>query len=214
MGLGLNLVDRSSIRSQSIDLAAELGLSVLSTLPLLEQGLTLRSKKEIVDRLLQMHAAAARAYEFPRKGAKDWLLRERIWESALATEQEFIDGSIGSAEIFQSQMEGMWALAWSLGHIDELDFGGPCADDFVLLLPDLKVGESAAVFREKSALRSADEILGMLDLAYCCHWAVRHLRLEGNALPPNVLPEVIEERRRALEWCHSTEPWDRVPLDT
>ena len=111
------------------------------------------------------------------------------------------------------QIEGMWALCWCLGIVPELDFSKPCSNDFVKLLPDLKRNEPGDEFRKKAVLRDPREVVAQCDLAYCLHWGVIHAELSGKRQRA-IKSYMIIERRRALEWMVSDDPWDELSLDT
>lgn len=108
----------------------------------------------------------------------------------------------------------MWALAWALGLVQELDFWKDCDNGFVTMMPNLKTEESGEEVRSKSRLRPVDELASACDTAYCLHWAVRQSELEGKRPPDALKPYVVIERRRALEWLLGDEPWDALSLDT
>ena len=116
---------------------------------------------------------------------------------------------------FQWRVESLWALAWAGGYFSYLDFSQPCSDYLVKLLPDLNSQASSEAFRQKFNLRPIEELLPMVDLAYCLHWAVREEELQGQAnKPEKVQSQVIVERRLGLEWLICDVPWEDVPLDT
>jgi hypothetical protein len=202
------------IRKQSFKTASSLGFTVNKTLPLLDDVQTMRTTDEAIERLLCMHATAACAYGFDREKAKVWLERESIFGKLTTVERQFIDVGAGVPDQFKIQIEGMWALAWSLGVVPCLDFGKNCDNRFVMVLPNLKVGEKSDALRSKVTSHAIDEIVAACDLAYCLHWAIRQARLDGSKPPGKVEPYVIKERRRALEWLLCSEPWDKVSLDT
>jgi len=82
------------------------------------------------------------------------------------------------------------------------------------MLPDIKNAAPSRAFQAGLKLRSAADLLQAADLAYCLHWAIRDAELNGNVAPGRVPPEVVVERRRALEWMMGDEYWDDVNLDT
>lgn len=207
-------MDLNSIREQSLQAASRLGFSVNKSLPLLDEAETTRTAEEIVKRLLCLHAVAACSYGFDRTKARVWLEREGAWGDLVAVERQFIESGQGDAAQFKIQVEGMWALAWALGIVRQLDFGKDCDSKFAMTLPNLKIGEGSDALRSKIKPRPASEIIAACDLAYCLHWAVRQAQLTGSKPPGKVQPYVIEERRRALEWLLSNDPWDEVMLDT
>ncbi len=63
-------------------------------------------------------------------------------------------------------------------------------------------------------MKSVSEIAKALDLAYCLHWSIRDAEIHGREIPRVLSPNVIIQRRKALEWMFSEENWDEVTLDT
>jgi hypothetical protein len=115
--------------------------------------------------------------------------------------------------------ESLWILLWALGiakDIGEMD--KICDCDLVM-----------DVFREgglknRSKLRSLDEILSKLDLVYRYHWACVDARINGKKVA-GLDEEVVMERRAGLEWlcCKGLEnddlkaefnAWDYPDLNT
>ena len=207
-------MDVKKIRDESIQTAKQLGVDVLPSLPLLNSPVEVRSPTEIISRLLAMHAVAAVAYGFDKAKAIAWLNQEVLTDSLTAAEKHFVFEGVGQPSRFQVQIEGMWALAWALGIALELDFAKDCDNRFVMMLPNLKQGQSSINFREKTQQRLAEQIGAACDLAYCLHWAVRQAELSGRPAPGNLKPDVVVERRHALEWLLSKEEWEEVSLDT
>jgi hypothetical protein len=108
----------------------------------------------------------------------------------------------------------MWALAWTVGKVDELDFSNACGDDFIDMLPDLRFDERSDALRSGIKLRTVREVEEACDLAYCLHWAIREALRIGARVPGKVQNYVIRQRRHALQWLISEEPWDEVHMDT
>jgi hypothetical protein len=207
-------MDLNLIRKQTLKTASRLGYSVNDALPLLDEVHNTRTADEAVKRLLCLHATAACAYGFDHSKARAWLERENALGDLTASELHFIEGGEGDPNQFKIQVEGMWALAWALGIVPHLDFSKGCDSKFVMMLPNLKIGEKSDTLRSKIKTRAADEIIEACDLAYCLHGAARQAKLTGGKMPGKVQPYVIEERRRALEWLLSNDRWDEVSLDT
>jgi len=195
-------------------MAASAGVSIPITLPLIGMDSIIRTQDEIVDRLLTGSALAAVAYGLDPNKAYRWLCQEKLEDVLLESERRFLDGHDSESLSFKVQVEGMWTLAWSLQLVKHIDFWKDCDPGFVLLLPNLKAGDSSEMIRSSASLRSSEEILAECDLAYCLHWAIRQAELVGLPAPTNLKPYVVIERRRALEWLFCNAPWDAIPLDT
>ena len=63
-------------------------------------------------------------------------------------------------------------------------------------------------------IRPILSILEMADLYYCIHWSLQQCEIDGNIFPVEFSLYVIQERRRALDWCLSHDMWDEVSTDT
>ena len=211
----MTVIDLELVRSMSLANAERLGYSTNRSLPLLDEGLRLRSFGEITSRALCLFAAIATAYGFPKIQASDWLKANHLSESPSRKEAHHL-GSVSKdyEPVLQSQIGGLWALAWMTGIADDFDFGRDSPPSLVSRFPDIKVGESTAGFLQKAALRNIDEIIAQCDLAYCLHWAIRDAMLRGMRPPGKIHPMYIVERRRAFEWALGDDDWDDVSLDT
>lgn len=204
----------NQIRDNSIEEAKQLGVDIPSTLPLLDEGLKVRSASEIISRLLAMNTVAAAAYGFDKIKATTWLQQEGLSGSLSEEERRFLFEDVGQSEKFKVQIEGMWVLAWALGFVNELNFAKDCDSNFVKTLPNLKLNQKSTGFREKTNLRPIEQIISACDLVYCLHWAIRQSEID-KLHPPKILQSrIIVERRRALEWLLSSTAWDQIQLDT
>lgn len=205
----------AEIRRESRQTATALGYPDPRVLPLLDHSLPLRSQDAVCARMLALHPVVAVACGFSPGRAKDWLIREDLTGWLSRTEVDYLDSAAGPSDEISNQVEALWAFAWTLSIIPELDFSKPCPESFVHMLPDLKKGEDSNKIRERLSLRSADELIRNLDLSYCIHWGIREsARHFWRRRPGKVDSYVVEERRRALEWIFSSDDWDEITLDT
>lgn len=202
------------IRQQSLLTAEKLGFPTNQTLPLLDAITEVKSPEQVVLRLLCMHVSAACAFGFDRARAKEWIAKERLDQEITPAERRFVELGVGNASLFQCRVEGMWALAWSLGLVPILDFAETCHDNFVSHLPDLKISQSSEALRSKVVMQPIDARMAACDLSYCLHWSIREAELCNLTVPGTVSSYVIIERRRALEWLIGSEQWEDVTLDT
>ena len=208
------MIDYFAVRKQSLNIVKRLGYPINERLPILDESVIARTEDNIVDRLIAMLCVAACAYGFDSQKASIWINRESKSDSLTLKERNFLLDKTGNKSSFMLQIEGMWALAWSINAIPSLDFGEPCSQDFVKRLPDLKCDGSASKFRDAARIRDLSEIVSACDTAYCLHWAIRDSQLRNIKRPGKVEEYVIVERRRALEWLLTDEPWEDISLDT
>jgi len=204
----------NKVREKSLSTTAKAGIFIPASLPILDTGLRLRNQKDALNCLLRLTAVAAASYGFDKAKSLAWLRQENLGALLTEGERRFLELDEGRLELFQVQIEGMWALAWALSLVPQLDFWKDCDSQFVSQLPNLKVGKSSAELRRKARLRPVDDVVAACDLVYCLHWAIRQAEIEGKEPPDGLKSYVIVERRRALEWLLSNESWDSISLDT
>jgi hypothetical protein len=202
------------LRKSSHSEAQRLGYATNPSLPLLDPNLCLRSKDQVTQRALTLHCVVAASHGFRREGSLEWLRREQLADSLTPKERAFLVGGVTDTIQFQVQGECLWVFAWVLGKVERLDFAQPAPGHLVTLYPDLKNSESSARWREVLSLRSEAQVLAACDLAYCLHWAINQSRVQGRGRTASLMPYVIVERRRALEWLLGQAQWDDVELDT
>jgi hypothetical protein len=190
------------------------GLPDPAHLPLLDGGLRSRSVPEIEDRCLVLTALVAVSFGLDRTAATRWLASENLEAQLSLCEKRFLADLTDQVAAIQDQVECIWALSWCLGLVDEMDPRIACEDELVTMLPDLNCNEDSARFRQAVNSRALAEIIPALDLYYCIHWGVRETLLRKRRLPAAIVPQVVVERRRALEWVLSDEGWAELTLDT
>lgn len=209
----MDVFDPTEIRENTLRVVKDVFAFAPDHLPLLDD-FALRPVQVIADRILCLHVAAAVSYGLNREKARAWILEEGLAKSLAATERSFVFSGSGQVGVFRARIEGIWALAWLLSIVPDIDFSQECDVGLALELPDLKSGESSAAFRQRARLRSKREVAAECDLAYCLHWALRQTLLNRKRLPAAVAPDVVEERRRALEWAIADGSYDDISLDT
>lgn len=210
------MMNLDQIREGSWAEAARLGYPVNPALPLLDVDRLMRGSSETAQRLLALHAVAASSYGFDKHKAQLWLEREGLIEALTPDEATFLGSTSSAAQNARMQwrVEALWTLAWSLSFHDQLDFADSCSDDFVTMLPDLRIAPPAQPFLERAEIRDTQAVIEKCDLAYCLHWGAREAALASKAIP-NAIPEAaISERRLALEWLVDESDWDEISLDT
>ncbi|WP_455529824.1 DUF4272 domain-containing protein [Ruminococcus sp.] len=134
-----------------------------------------------------------------------------------AKERRLVDGSYVQQDIIDVvwEYESYWTLVWALGLVDDItDAEDIC--DCPQAVRFVSQSESYDDFKSRCSLRSADEILDMLDLYYRYHWAVvQHEKTDKKCPIGGLNTDAVSERRRGLEWLISdTDDWNRISLDT
>lgn len=202
------------IRDRSIQKAMAMGYEVNASLPLLDEGISIRAKNEIIDRCLTLFATVAGSYGFAKADAMDWLKQEKLDCGLSPSELLFLTDADNQQVYYQKQVEALNAFAWVLGYVHEMEFDQICANNLITLYPEIKNKDACSEFRTKSNLRSLEELVEKCDLAYCLHWAIKQAELSNRRLPNDIGAYVIIERRRVLEWVLSDHDWQDVSLDT
>lgn len=204
------------MRVDSLNSAKALGYSVNPSLPLLDGLKKIRPLELTLSRLLTLSAVTAVSYGYTREDCFYWLQQEDLICSLSQIEKTYLDSKPFLIEdySFRWGVEALWTLTWCCGYHNSLDFSKVCGDILIDLLPDLNKLESSIKFRRNARMKSVSEIAKALDLAYCLHWSIRDAEIHGREIPRVLSPNVIIQRRKALEWMFSEENWDEVTLDT
>ena len=139
-----------------------------------------------------------------------------VRDSLNQVEKRLLDGTCSKQDITDIvwEYECYWSLVWALGLVENItDADSIC--DCKTAINLVSQCESFEDFKSGCSLRSADEILDMLDLYYRYHWAVVQKRIVPDTPIGDLEGEVVYERRRGLEWlvC-DTEDWYDISLDT
>lgn len=207
-------MDLKKIRESSLIKARSLDYETNPDLPLLDDGLALRSANEVVGRSLALFAVIAGSYGFDKESAISWLQKEDAYSFLADSEICFLVDGEGDTPYIQTQVEGLNAFSWSLGIVKRLEFDQVCENNLIKLFPDIKNNGDSSSYRSKAKVRDLELIVQACDLAYCLHWAVVQAQLDGKKLPGDIGPHVIVERRRALEWMLCKDDWDELSLNT
>jgi hypothetical protein len=199
--------DPAATRAASLGELRRLGLPLPpATFPLVwERGdeVDLRPTVNIESRAAILNVVLARCFGMPRELAMSWLLGCHLVESVTPPEWHFMVAGRGDHRSFALHLEALFALAWLLGLVKELDPVEPPDDRLIDLFPDLPAGESFGQWRARTltAVREPREAAGMLDLYYCLDWSYLALERRRHRLPGRIDSNAIGQRRWALEWA-------------
>ena len=182
-----------------------------------ENEVTLRSKEEIIDRLIALTIVSAKALEAPPAKLEDFIGRYNANELFTAKEQMFISNKVpDQIELIQYSWkpECICVLLWSLNLIPTLDVpSNLCNTEFVF---KTVLSLSKQEILDKSTVKSMSEILDELDFIYRAHWTVREAQLKHMNIPLALNPGVVYERHYTLNWLVNfmEEDWDDVRTHT
>jgi hypothetical protein len=204
---------------------AQRGIQVNSALPPVISAAEVqwRPAPEVAGRALALVTVAIYA-ESLRKGQplSVELLQERLpiaFEHLSPKEKAFLRNSEADAESLEQmswRYESAALLAWALGLFSLRPFPDRVCDAGKLALT-LQNSITAAYLEQRARLRSANELLDMLDLHYRLHWLTREAELGRlEELPLGLEPDVVMERHYALNWLVRFEnaQWDKVDTPT
>ena len=106
-------------------------------------------------------------------------------------------------------------FAWALGLRSELPFPAAIADVAPLTRTFIDAGDVAGLLAQAQP-RAVSELLDALDETLRLHWVVRDAQVQQAPPPEGVLPGVVMERHRALNWLVRFEnaDWDEVDTPT
>lgn len=211
-----------------MDELRRLGLPVPpESFPLLwERGdeVELRAVAEIESRSAILNVVLARCFGMPPDLAMGWLLDARLVDAVTPPEWHFVVSGKGDHRSFALHLEALFALAWLLGLVRDLDPLEPPDERLVGLFPDLPAGQPYAVWRSRtlSAQREPRAAAAMLDRYYCLDWAFLTAERHRQRLPGQLDSNAMGQRRWALEWAvvfhgpHHDPPsgWEAVDLST
>jgi hypothetical protein len=204
-------------RRRTLTRLAERGIEVPETLALLEgeEESLLTDSQEVARRAALLWALSARADGTPTSQWQpviDAHGDEGLTEEETALLEEPAE-SERARELACAQREAVWALLWALGRIPEWSFPDRACD--ARTLAEYFRGPALAELVRKAALRDVSELLDARDHAYCLQWASLEAMTEGVEPPAGILPQVVEERLRALHWVmlDGYAPWEDVSLE-
>jgi hypothetical protein len=161
-----------------------------------------RTAAEVLDRALGLHVVVAVAGGLEGDAGRRWL--DGLGVAAALTPGETVylrdaaEGLRVEDAARATQAEGLAALLWALGLLDDLPTDGP-ASAAPAVLPG--AGEPIGDELAGAALRTIDELEGCHDLLAGMAWALRaDPDLEVGAAPGSLDPYVVRQRLGALRW--------------
>ena len=203
---------------------AEHGLRTPPSLPAVlgETELRQREPAEIAARAFATLAAAVRAEALANDNdlSSDAILAHLPDAQAALSPQEaafMAEAAPDSQSVANMgwRYECVAVFAWALGLRSELPFPAAIVDVAPLTQSFVGAGDVAGVLAQAQP-RAASELLDALDQTFRLHWLVRDAQIKQAPPPEGVLPGVVMERHRALNWLVRFEnaDWDEVDTPT
>lgn len=208
-------LDPEVVKQESELVILTMGGKICAALPPLDRPFA-RDPVEVIGRALVMSALIQIWYKAPIPVVSDWIIYNKVDSYVTAAEENLLLKKNSeltrkeTADLFW-YTEGLWALMWVGGLLDEMRFDGPVDHAMSILAPNLQDRDSSSLFLSMQ-VKSHPEIFKMLDLYYRLHWFARHGQIHGYSTEP-IQVDIVMERRRALEWVlQPGKAWDEVDL--
>lgn len=212
-------------KAQTEKILAAKGISINPDLPLIESASEIKLKNidDICKRAIGALLATQLGVQLNEQRSEDAAMFVKLLnhfgviDSLNSKEKKLLNGTATQQDFTDIvwEYECYWSLVWALGLVDDItDASDIC--DCPTAIRFVSQSSGYDDFKSKCKLRSADEILDMLDLYYRYHWAVvHHEHIDKNCSVGSLNGDVVFERRRGLEWliC-DTEDWYDISLDT
>lgn len=214
------------IREESRARARLLGVQLPSEPPPLLStfgDLHLRPTKTLVDRVLSLYAVIGVVLEPAAKRAAakrtvlNWLSMYELTDALTPSEVLFLNSENKnelSLEDYESHIETLHSLAWTVGLVDKLDPAKGVDDSFGAIFPNIQRGTSPLYLYGDANPRPAMAVIEELDLYFCLHWFSVETLVTGVSWRLPVDRYVVKQRRFGLEWALSSVSWDDIVLDT
>jgi hypothetical protein len=208
-------------KERSERLLKNFGININPNLPLVENEnedeIKLRTKEEIVDRIIALTLVSAKAMGATKEEVDGFIETYNAPELFSQDEKEFISNKNPNQNNFVAfswKIECVWVLLWSLKLIPDLKYPNNTCD--VDLIYKTVFNKSKEELLNDSSPRTDSEILDNLDLIYRIHWAVRDAQANDRDMPKELNESVVYERHYGFNWLvnYMEQEWDEVSTDT
>lgn len=210
-------------KAESENILQKLNIPICEHLPIIvddEDKVHLRTKKELLERLISLWAIVGTQIMNPTDHFKNYIVSNKFETFLSEDEKKFIFSKARSKKDFIKfswRIECMYFLAWCGCLIESLEIPKtPSSVDSILHLFPKKL-EKPTVLEESIKLRDKNEVLHWADLIYRLDWVVSEVDSQGKLETLNFEGGVIREWHHAVNWfiCEADENnWDAVPTDT
>jgi hypothetical protein len=189
------------------------GVPVSPDLPVIAgvADIRLRDESEVEQRALCLLVVAARAEGLEQMVIDDIVETYELKDYFTPQEQAFLaDSEVNHDFLHLARLryESSWALLWSLGLIESLDYPDRVAN--VPRMVRIMTRRDAVQFRADAKLRPVAELLDANDLVYRYHHAIHDAVDKGDLPPADLEDSVVFERHYALNWLigYGGKGWD------
>ncbi|WP_057915285.1 DUF4272 domain-containing protein [Peribacillus muralis] len=182
-----------------------------------EEEVSLRSKEEIINRIISLAIVSAKAMEAPPEKIEEFIERYDANELFTEEEQRFLKKKHHNNELIQYswKLECIWVLLWSVNLISDIDVpADTCNAEFVF--ETVFSFHSKQELLDEATLKPTSDILDSLDFIYRAHWAVREAQINQLEVPASLNEGVVYERHYTLNWLvnYLDQEWEGISTDT
>ena len=195
----------NDIRKNTRIILKEEGVNIPDTIPLLDQ-FEIKPPKELIQRSLCLHAVVSVSYGFSKDKARDWLLKNGIYEFLTKCEAKYLLNSSDNKASFQDQVECLGIFMWFFQDTFKLDLFGFSPETLVDLYPELDAPVSADRIKKDLTFKENLELIKMADVYYCLYWLSHNAKLKGFHAYL-IHSYLIRNRWKTLKWMISDQNW-------
>jgi Domain of unknown function (DUF4272) len=175
-----------------------------------------QTAKAVAIRAIILHGVVLVGYSVEPQPIVEWFQDEEIWDYVSPQEKAFLSSNPSRKERSDARWreEAQWTMLWSIGKIEALGLPTKTCDTKRLMdeiMPAL--GDRIESFVSSAVLRPPAELLGEDDRTYNLHCYV-HKASRANAMPEDLIYDVLYQRHYAFEWLSGDDDWDDVQPDT
>ena len=210
--------DQIDRKKQSEETLREAGVKINEHLPYVSsfEETWSRTPEEIIERAYALLIVAAKGEGIEQEHLDRVISKKNITgfsprEAAIVQTESLSEKDRAYATW---RYESLNVMLWALGKIDKLNYPNDICN--VGEIVNLINTPSREEFENSITIRTEEELLDWLDLAYRMHWACVDARVKGEPISGGLESGVVYERHYSLRWLTSQdeEDWDDVTTAT
>ena len=182
-----------------------------------EDEIIIRKPIEVAERILALLAVIGKVHQGNDSRFTDWFNKNSIEKYLSHQETIFLNTyspEQNTERDFSWRAEALTSLLWGTSIITDM----PALNQEFDIYSVSEVSEiinNPSNFKSNIKLRSETELNLMENELYNQHWRVRDAQLFGKAMPSELNPSIVYERRYGMSWLAGWgDDWDDVPTDT
>ena len=182
-----------------------------------EDEIIIRKPIEVAERILALLAVIGKVHQGNDSRFTDWFNKNSIEKYLSHRETIFLNTDSpeqNTVRDFSRRAKALTSLLWGTSIITDM----PALNQEFDIYSVSEVSEiinNPSNFKSNIKLRSETELNLMENELYNQHWRVRDAQLFGKAMPSELNPSIVYERRYGMSWLAGWgDDWDDVPTDT